>query len=404
MNTGARVIAHVDMDAFFAAVEQRDNPELRGKPVLVGGSAKRGVVTAASYEARPFGVHSAMPMARALRLCPQAVVLPGRMAAYAEASGRIMDVFRSFTPLVEPLSLDEAFLDLTGAERLHGPAREAALAIKRRIREETELTASVGIGPAKFIAKIASDLGKPDGLVEVRPEEVDAFLTPLPIERLWGVGRKTAPALHALGIRTIADLRAYPATVIEERFGALGTHMLALAWGRDAREVVPDEAARSIGAEETFAEDIAEAEVLEARLLEIAERVGRRLRRAGVVGHTVTLKIKYADFRLISRSRTFETPTDLTRELWTAACVLLREKVDLSRPVRLAGIQVSHLLGAEDQEADLFEPEIRRKEARLERGVDAIRERFGRGAVVRATLLEREAEDEDVQKIDRREE
>ncbi|MBZ0252058.1 MAG: DNA polymerase IV, partial [Candidatus Methylomirabilis sp.] len=186
MNTGPRVIAHVDMDAFFASVEQRDNPELRGKPVLVGGSAKRGVVSAASYEARPFGVHSAMPMAQALRLCPQAVVLPGRMAAYAEASGRIMDVFRSFTPLVEPLSLDEAFLDLTGAERLHGPAREAARAIKRRIREETGLTASVGIGPAKFIAKIASDLRKPDGLVEVLPEEVDAFLAPMSIERLWG--------------------------------------------------------------------------------------------------------------------------------------------------------------------------------------------------------------------------
>ncbi|MBZ0254231.1 MAG: DNA polymerase IV, partial [Candidatus Methylomirabilis sp.] len=183
-----------------------------------------------------------------------------------------------------------------------------------------------------------------------------------------------------------------------------GAHMLALAWGRDSREVVPDEAARSIGAEETFAEDIAEAELLEARLLEIAERLGRRLRRAGVAGHTVTLKIKYADFQLISRSRTFETPTDLTRELWEAARALLREKVDLSRPVRLAGIQVSHLLGAGDRQADLFEPEVRRKEARLERGVDAIREKFGRGAVVRATLLEREAEDEDVQKIDRREE
>lgn len=398
-----RVIAHVDMDAFFASIEQRDNPELQGKPVVVGGSRERGVVSAASYEARRYGVRSAMPMAEALRRCPHAVVLPGRMEAYATASRAVMEVFRSFTPLVEPLSLDEAFLDLTGTERLHGTPTDAAWAIKRAVRSATRLNCSVGIAPIKFVAKIASDWRKPNGLFEVKPGEVDAFLVPLPVERLWGVGKKSAAALHALGIRTLGDIRAWPARDFLKRFGAHGEHMLRLAWGEDSRAVETGTEAVSVGAEETFARDIGSAAELEVRLLETAERVGRRLRRAGVVGHTVTLKIKYADFKQITRARTFASPTDLTREIFDVARDLLLHKVDLARgPVRLAGIQVSHLLAVEDYQGDLFEAPDRRRQVRLERGVDAIRDKFGKDALVRASV---QALDEDGagQNVDRKE-
>ncbi|HEV8711811.1 MAG TPA: DNA polymerase IV, partial [Candidatus Binatia bacterium] len=252
-----RRIIHLDMDAFYAAIEQRDFPELRGKPLIVGGDRNRGVVATASYEARPYGIHSAMPMAQALKLCPQAIVVPPRRERYVEVSRQIFAVLRSFTPLVEPLSLDEAFLDVTTSESLFGPAREIARQIKTRIRDETQLTASAGIAPNKFVAKIASDMQKPDGLVEVQADEILAFLHPLPVTRIWGVGRVTARTLHALGVQTISDLARFSQEILVARFGTHGAHLFQLAHGIDDRPVDPDQELKSLGEEETFIEDLA---------------------------------------------------------------------------------------------------------------------------------------------------
>jgi DNA polymerase-4 len=396
---GPRTILHLDLDAFFASVEQLDRPELRGRPVIVGGLGGRGVVCAASYEARPFGVRSAMPIARAERLCPQGVFLPPRFDRYAELSGAVFGIFRRYTPLVEGLSLDEAFLDVTASRALHGTGVEIARAIKRAVRSETGLAVSAGIAEVKFAAKIATDVGKPDGLVEVPPGGTAAFLAPLPIGRLWGVGPVTERALRGVGARTIGDLARLPESAVAAVVGGSAAHHLAaLARGDDPREVVSEEDAKSVGAEDTFREDLVGREALSRELLSQAVRVGRRMRAAGVEGDVVTLKVKYADFTLVTRRTTLALPTDDDRALFLAARGQL-DRVDLARPIRLTGISVSGLVAAGEVAAPggqlgLFaaappaDPGLARRR-QLNAAVDALRDRFGDGAVGPADLAGR---------------
>ncbi|MGA8890359.1 MAG: DNA polymerase IV, partial [Anaeromyxobacteraceae bacterium] len=305
-----RAILHLDLDAFYASVEQLDDPGLRGKPVIVGGTSGRGVVCAASYEARRFGVRSAMPTVEARRRCPDGVFLPPRFDRYGELSRAVFAVYRRYTPQVEPLSLDEAFLDVTRSRALHGPPGDIARAVKDEVRAGTGLTVSAGAADCKMAAKIASDLGKPDGLVLVPPGGTAEFLAPLPVSRLWGVGRVTEQSLRALGITTIGELARFPEQVLSERFGSQGVHMRALARGDDPRPVVPDEEARSIGAEDTFERDLRGEQALLPQLLDQCVRVARRLREAGVRGRVVTLKVKYADFEQVTRRSTLDAPTD----------------------------------------------------------------------------------------------
>ena len=395
-----RTIVHMDLDAFFASVEQLDRPELRGRPVIVGGTSGRGVVCAASYEARRFGVRSAMPTARALRLCPEGVFLPPRFHRYSELSERVFAIFGRFTPLVEGLSLDEAFLDVTASRALHGSGADIARAIKRQVRTECGLAVSAGIADVKFAAKIATDVGKPDGLVEVPPGGAAAFLAPLPIGRLWGVGPVTERALRRIGASTIGDLARLPGSAVAAAVGASAAqHLKALAEGDDPREVDPGEEAKSVGAEDTFEQDRSGREPLARELLSQAVRVGRRLRAAGLEGDVVTLKIKYSDFTAITRRTTLAAPTDDDRLLFHTARGQL-DRVDLSRPVRLTGISVSGLVPVEraarslGEQLGLFaaarveDPEAARRRS-LNAAVDALRDRFGDGAVGPADLAGR---------------
>ncbi|MGB8930720.1 MAG: DNA polymerase IV, partial [Anaeromyxobacteraceae bacterium] len=345
-----RTIVHMDLDAFFASVEQLDRPELRGRPVIVGGTSGRGVVCAASYEARTFGVRSAMPTARARRLCPEGVFLSPRFDRYSELSDRVFGIFGRYTPLVEGLSLDEAFLDVTASRALHGSGADIARAIKRSVREECGLAISAGIAEVKFAAKIATDVGKPDGLVEVPRGATAAFLAPLPIGRLWGVGPVTERALRRIGAATIGDLARLPGSAVAAAVGgSAAQHLKALAVGDDAREVTPGEEAKSVGAEDTFGEDLVGRDELSRELLSQAVRVGRRLRASGVEGDVVTLKVKYADFTLVTRRTTLAVPTDDDRALFHAARGQL-DRVDLARPVRLTGVSVSGLVASRGSE------------------------------------------------------
>ncbi|HEY6099877.1 MAG TPA: DNA polymerase IV, partial [Anaeromyxobacter sp.] len=389
---GPRTILHLDLDAFYASVEQLDDPALRGRPVIVGGPSRRGVVCAASYEARRFGVRSAMPTARARKLCPDGVFLPPRFERYGALSERVFGVYRRYTPLVEPLSLDEAFLDVTASRALHGSGADIARAIKGTVREDCGLRVSAGIADVKLAAKIATDLGKPDGLVEVPPGRTAEFLAPLPVARLWGVGQVTEEALRKIGIATIGDLARTPDVALAGAVGASHARGLrALALGDDPRDVVPDEAAKSIGAEDTFGEDLAGRAALEPELLSQAARVGRRLRAAGLAGHVVTLKVKYADFTLVTRRTTLERPTDDDRAVFEAARALL-ERVDLDRSVRLTGISVSGFAAEEERgQLDLFgggaqapAPKEEGRRKALNAALDVLAERFGERAVVRA--------------------
>ena len=385
-------ILHLDLDAFYASVEQLDDPGLRGRPVVVGGTSGRGVVCAASYEARRFGVRSAMPTAEARRLCPEGVFVFPRFDRYGELSRAVFGIYRRYTPLVEPLSLDEAFLDVTASRALHGEPEAIAAAVKREVRAGTGLTVSAGIADCKMAAKIASDLGKPDGLVAVPPGETARFLAPLPVSRLWGVGRVTEQALRALGIATVGALARFPEQVLVERFGSQGAHMRALARGDDPRPVVPDEEAKSIGAEDTFERDLAGEEALLPQLLDQCVRVARRLREAGLRARTLTLKVKYADFEQVTRRTTLGAGTDDAAEVYRA----IREdlsRADLSRPVRLTGVTAS---GFDDGPAQLglfgaAEPADGRRAA-LNAAIDALADRFGEGAVKPATLAERPPE------------
>jgi DNA polymerase IV len=388
------MILHVDMDAFYAAVEQRDRPELADRPVIVGGSAdSRGVVAAASYAARPYGIHSAMPTATALRLCPEAIVLPVRMDHYAAISRQIRDILHRYTPLVEPLSLDEAFLDVSGSRGLFGSAEQIARRIKDDIRAESGLVASVGVAPNKFLAKIASDLKKPDALVVVDPDRVSEFLDPLPIGRLWGVGKVTEAAMRQLGVATIGQLRTLPIERLRQHFGDGGEHFWRLAQGIDNRPVVPDRQAKQLSHETTFARDLTEIEPLRHRLWELTDQVARRLRRSGRCGRTVQIKLRLSDFRTITRSRSLVQPSDITAELWQAACELLDAALPpamLARGIRLIGLAVTGLGEPPPVQQQLFtdDPATQRQRHReLDHVTDAIQARFGGKAITSAAGL-----------------
>ncbi len=385
-----RAIIHVDMDAFYAAVEQRDHPAYKGRPVIVGADPKkgkgRGVVAACSYEARAFGIRSAMPISRAYHLCPHAIFLPVRMDRYDEVSEEILRIFRRYTDLVEPLSIDEAFLDVTGSTRLFGEPTRIAQRIKAEIWCEERLTASVGVAPNKFVAKIASDFKKPDGLVVVRPEEVAAFLADLSVAYLWGVGKKTAASLQALGITTIGELARWPGDALSRRLGALGGQLHCLSRGIDDRPVIPEALAKSMGAETTFAIDLDDPRQIRQHLLRLAERVSARLRREGSAGATITLKLRFTDFTTLTRSCTVREPIALTEEIYSRALALFQKILLRGRKVRLVGIAVSKLTArTSPMQVPLF-PSDPRKEKAAE-AVDEIRRRFGQSGVVRASLL-----------------
>ncbi len=378
------------MDAFYASVEQRDDPSLRGRPVIVGGTGNRGVVSAASYEARKYGVHSAMPTAQARKLCPGGVFLRGDMARYSRESKRIFAIFGRFTPSVEGLSLDEAFLDLTGTQRLLGPALGVAQQLRRAVREETGLAVSVGIAPVKMVAKIASDLAKPDGLVEVAQGGVREFLAPLPVWRIWGVGPVAEERLHRAGFRLIGDLaRAEPAS-LRRALGDWGAAIGRLARGEDVRDVEPYREAVSLSEENTFGEDVADHATLEAAILTHAESVARRLRRSELRASTVTLKLKLArriaagprGYPLLTRRTTLAEPTDDGEVISRSARQLLAES-GLAEPIRLIGVGVTNVEPADPEQLALLD-DGRTRRARLNRTLDALAERFGSGAVRRA--------------------
>jgi DNA polymerase-4 len=386
-----RAIAHVDMDAFYAAVEQRDHPELRGRPVVVGADpTRRGVVAAASYEARRFGIRSAMPSHRAARLCPHAVFVPVDMPRYQDVSREIMMILGEFSPLVEQVSVDEAFVDLTGTRSVFGDPVHVVQRMKSHILGETRLTASAGLAGNKFVAKVASDLRKPDGLVVVPPGTEAAFLADLPVERLWGVGPVTTRELAGLGIRTIGQLQRIPKAILGRRFGRHGDLLHELAFGRDDRPVCVDAPAKSIGAEETFGIDCRDPGRLQITLRRQAERVARELRGDGLAGATVTLKLRYADFRTLTRRATAD-PTQDGLEIYRRARGLLARQ-DLEQPVRLIGLSVAGLRNAAGGQLSLFDGAAVRRE-RLARAVDRLASRFGEDAVVPAALLGRAERD-----------
>jgi DNA polymerase-4 len=385
-----RVVLHADMDAFYASIEQRDHPELRGRPVAVGGDGRRGVVSAASYEARRFGVHSAMPSAEARRRCPELVFVRGSMRRYAAESKRIFEIFGRFTPAVQGLSLDEAFLDLTGTERLWGPARGIAERLRRAVRDETQLAVSIGIAPVKMVAKIASDLAKPDGLLEVAPAEVAGFLAPLPVRRIWGVGPVAEQRLLGAGFATIGDLVSAPPQALAARLGAWGVALARLGQGRDLSEVEPYRDAVSYSEENTFAEDVSSRHVLDAALITHAESVAQRLRRDRLRARTVVLKLKLArrvapgprGYPVLTRRTTLREPSDDGEVLARTAADLLA-RAALGEPVRLLGVGVTQLISADTGQLALFAAPLDARRDRLNRALDAIADRFGIDAIVR---------------------
>lgn len=386
------MILHVDMDAYYASIEERDDPQLRGKPVIVGGTPEgRGVVAAANYVARTFGVHSAMPAVTARRLCPGAVFLRGRMEHYAAVSRQIREIFHSYTPLVEPLSLDEAFLDVRGSRKLFGEPAEIGRRIKAEIQSELRLTASVGVAPNKFLAKIASDLEKPDGFCIVPADGVQEFLDPLPIGRIWGIGRAGLKRFTRLGVSTVAQLRGLSLDVLVDQFGSHGEHFWRLARGLDERRVVPDRDAKSISHETTFAEDVDDREVLAAWLMELTEQVARRLRNHDLRARTVQIKVRFADFRTITRAHTLAAPTHGTQDIWEAAATLLtRSLPDGAHAVRLLGLGVSGIDHSQRTQGLLFDAAAREQQTRIDEVSDQLRDQFGPAALRRGTSLEKE--------------
>jgi len=374
-----RAILHIDMDAFYASVEVLDDPSLKGKPVMVGGTPEgRGVVAAASYEARQYGVHSAMSAARAVKLCPDGIFLRGRMDRYADISGQVFAIFEDYTPLVEPLSIDEAFLDMTGSRRLFGSAEQVGRTIKDRILAEIGLVASVGLAANKFLAKLASDLEKPDGFTVIPPGEARALLAGLPIGKLWGVGKVAEKQMHRFGIRKVGDLLAVPPELLVEQFGDHAVHLLELAVGHDERAVVPVHEAKSIGNETTFREDISEAEHLQDILDQLVAKVARRLRSHGFLARTVTLKARYPDFTTHTRSETLTSPSDSGVDLRDAARGLLTGKLGRrGRPLRLIGVTASNLVRQGEGQGQLFPDPDRERDRKLDSIMDRVHGKFG---------------------------
>lgn len=381
--TGCRQIIHVDMDAFYASVEQLDNPDLAGKAVMVGGNPKkRGVVSAASYEAREFGVHSAMLMSEAIRLCPHAVVLPVRMKRYAEISKQIHRIFQRYTPQIEPISLDEAFLDVTGNIQLFGDAEKIGRNIKQQNEEQLGLIASVGIGPNKFLAKLASDLDKPNGFVIITEENKQEILDPLPVSAIWGVGKVTEKALRSKGINTIKQFRETPVEFLHSILGSQTPHMLRLAQGVDNRDVESSREAKSVSSEQTFATDITDKEFLLNILLNQVEEVSQRLRADSLQAKTITLKLRYEDFKTITRSATLSNPTNITSTLWQEAKGLfVKWHTKSAGALRLLGFGVSALSDEGSGQRLLFSDPEEEKQRRLDKAFDEIRNRYGNNAV-----------------------
>ena len=379
-------IMHLDMDAFFASVEILDNPALAGLPVAVAGRSDRSVVAAASYSIRKFGVRSAMSVVQARKLCPQAVFVPPRFHRYSEISRQVMAVLERFSPLVEQASIDEAYLDASGLEHLFGPVRDMARALKDEVRAATGLTCSVGLAPVRFLAKIASDLNKPDGLTVIEPDQVRDFLRDLPVGKIPGVGGKTLETLRGLGVRTAGGLLRFGPEFWEARLGSWGPTLWERAQGIDPRPVEPGGEAKSSGAENTFEEDTLDRDFLRRWLLVQSERVAADLRQMGVKARTVTVKIKFADFRQITRSRTLAAATDQTLAVYRAARAILAAE-DLPLRVRLIGVTASHF-GQGPTQLSLLDPEPPRKQSRLDRAVDQVRQKFGKQAVLRGDVLE----------------
>ncbi|MGQ0668590.1 MAG: DNA polymerase IV [Actinomycetota bacterium] len=383
----AEPILHVDLDAFYASVEVLKDPSLAGKPVVVGGAGSRGVVMSASYEARAFGIASAMPAVRARRLCPEAVFVPPDFDSYRTHSNRFREVLLSVTPLVEPIALDEAFLDVSGAVLLFGPPEDIARRIRKDVAREVGITCSVGVAPSKLAAKLASTRAKPDGMLVVRGEEVPAFLEPLPARALWGVGEKTVETLSRLGVRTVGDLARTSPTVLSRVLGDAASRTLSeLARGIDERPVVPYEPPKSIGHEETFDHDLDDEEDLLREALALSGRVAARLREDGYRARTVVLKVRLANFTTLSRSRTLPAPTDVAADVYGVAAELYRGLPGARRRVRLLGVQATGLVSAGAEQLALFRGE---RWGDVERAVDRIERRFGRGAALPAALLDR---------------
>lgn len=397
----SRTILHADMDAFYAAVEARQNPAIAGQPIVVGadprGGKGRGVVAACSYEARAFGIHSAMPISEAYRRCPDGVYLRPRMELYAGVSRRIMAILEAYTELVEKLSIDEAFLDVTGSRELFGDGPTIASRIKRQIREQEGLTVSIGVAPNKFLAKLASDLRKPDGLVVVEPGTEAGFLRPLPVERLWGVGAKTAEQLHSLGLRTIGDIALVDLVRLERRLGrGIAHHLHALANGRDERPVEPDRERKQISREVTFGHDTRDRDLVERTLLALSEDVAADLRKKDLTARTVTLKLRFAPFETLTRRHTPDNAVATTQSIYRIARRLLRAADPGNRAIRLVGVGVAGLVERRptDQLTLFGDPEGRASSVRLDDAVDRIAEKFGTDAVKRGKLIERRESEE----------
>ena len=390
MQEHSKHIIHLDMDAFYPSVEVLDNPVLKGKPVIVGGSSERGVVSSASYEARKFGIHSAQPIAKARRLCPDGIFLPVRMSRYQEISKQVFAIFHRFTPLVEPISIDEAFLDVTGSIRLFGQPENIAKKIKEIILAETGLTISAGVASSKFVAKIASDIDKPDGLTVVNPDGVKDFLDPLPVKKMWGVGKKTRLLLSRLSIHTFKDLRQTPIKILEEKFGKHGVKIHLLAMGIDERDVTPEHDMKSIGHEQTFLQDIISVDAAKKELLVLSNKAARRMRHKGIKGKTITLKVKYFNFVQITRTTTLPKPTDDGLDIYSVACRLLKKTEVTKKPIRLLGISLSQLsFSGIGTQLSLFDQDrSSQKRQRLNTVLDSLFEKFGEKSVVPGTLLD----------------
>ena len=393
-NSWTKTIVHVDLDAFFAAVEQLLHPEWRDKPVIVGanplGGRGRGVVSAASYEARKYGVHSAMPISKAYRLCPQGIYVLPHGNVYKEYSQKFFKVLHQFSPLVEGLSIDEAFLDMSGSFSLFGDAESMGKRIKSEIKKQTQLTASVGIAPCKSVAKIGSDFNKPDGLTIIEPGKIQDFLDPLPVTKLWGIGKQTSELLLKMGVKTVAQLRSYPLEILDKKFGKMGDHIYRMARGADERDVTPFESVKSVSNEITFDEDVMDSEIISKTLFGLAEKVGGRLRRSKIKGYCIHLKIRFADFRTNTRSHTLKKSTHLTEEIFNTVEILLEEFLPLESFIRLVGVSVSHLENESGSQLSIWDIADEKK-LKMEKVMDQIQDKFGKNVIKHAESISKES-------------